>query len=134
MRIIGGISVAVCCLIGCAASVEAQTFVPTISLKGGESTDLMNVYWTVNCRSMLKGTPEVEIIEGPPQISAMIREAMVIPRGSNCAKPVPGGTLVLTAARDIDDASNTRLTLRVKYKGKDGNRQSSLVYDVALFP
>jgi hypothetical protein len=47
---------------------------------------------------------------------------------------VPGGTIVLTADKEIDDPSTTRLTLRIKYQGKDGNRQSSVVYDLALFP
>jgi hypothetical protein len=116
-----------------AISARAQTFVPTISLKSGESTDLLNVYWVVNCRSMLKTTPQVEIIDGPPQVSVAVKDAMVTPRGQNCAKPVQGGTVVLTA-KEIDDPSNSRLTLRIKYNGKDGNRQSSLIYDVALFP
>jgi hypothetical protein len=134
MRIIGGISFAVYCF-GLVSSVaSAQTFVPTISLKSGESTELMNLYWTVNCRSVLKRTPEVEIIDGPPQVSATIREAMVTPRTAGCAKPVSGGILVVTAAKEIEDPSSTRMTLRIKYAGKDGNRQSSLVYDVALFP
>jgi len=116
------------------AAVRAQVFVPTISLKSGESADLLDVYWAVNCRSVLKGTPEVEIVDGPPAITVSVREGMVLPRILNCAKPVQGGTVVLTAPKEIDDASNTRLTLRIKYKGKDGNRQSSVVYNLALFP
>jgi hypothetical protein len=123
-----------CCLAGLyETSAWAEGFVPTISLKSGETFDLMNVFWVVNCRSVLKATPQVEIIDGPPQISAVVKEGMVMPRIANCAKPVKGGTIVLTAG-EIDDTSNTRLTLRIKYQGKDGNRQSSVVYNVALFP
>jgi hypothetical protein len=124
-----------CCLAGLyeGTSASAQGFVPTISLKSGESFDLMNVFWVVNCRSVLKATPQVEIIDGPPQVAAVVKEGMVMPRIAGCAKPVKGGTIVLTAA-EIDDPSNTTLTLRIKYQGKDGNRQSSIVYNVALFP
>jgi hypothetical protein len=82
---------------------------------------------------MLKSTPQVEIIDGPPNVTVAVKEGMVMPRIRNCAKPVKGGTVVLTAA-EIEDASTTRLTLRIKYQGKDGNRQSSVIYDLALFP
>jgi hypothetical protein len=137
MRTISKTLLSICCL-GLAgflgsAPARAQAFVPTISLKSGETTDLMNVYWSVNCRSMLKSTPQVEIIDGPPNVTVAVKEGMVMPRIRNCAKPVKGGTVVLTAA-EIEDASTTRLTLRIKYQGKDGNRQSSVIYDLALFP
>jgi hypothetical protein len=134
MRLISKTLLSTFCL-GLVSSVaSAQTFVPTISLKGGESAELSNVSWTVNCKSMLKDTPEVEIVDGPPGVTASIRPGMVLPRVANCAKPVEGGTVVLTAGKEIDDPSNTRITLRVKYKTKDGNRQSSMVYNLALFP
>jgi hypothetical protein len=138
MRLVSKTLIAILCLVAVgslfAAAARAETFVPTISLKSGESTDLFNVYWAVNCRSVLKGTPEVEIIDGPPHVTVTFKEGMVTPRYQSCAKAVPGGTVVLTAAKDIEDPSTSRLTLRVKYRGKDGNRQSSFVYDVALFP
>src|SRR5829696_5621550 len=88
-----------CCLAGLygGTSASAEGFVPTISLKSGESIDLMNVFFVVNCRSVLKATPQVEILDGPPQVSAAVREGMVLPRIANCAKPVKGGTIVLTA-------------------------------------
>jgi hypothetical protein len=137
MRTISKTLLSICCL-GLAgflssAPARAQSFVPTISLKSGETADLTNVYWAVNCRSMLKSTPQVEIIDGPPNITVAVKEGMVMPRIQNCAKPVKGGTVVLTAA-EIEDPSTTRLTLRIKYQGKDGNRQSTVIYDLALFP
>jgi hypothetical protein len=137
MRFASRTLLAICCFCVTAlcagTSASAQGFVPTISLKSGESFDLMNVFWVVNCKSVLKATPQVEIIDGPPQISAVVKEGMVMPRVQSCAKPVKGGTIVLTAG-EIEDQSTTRLTLRIKYQGKDGNRQSSILYDVALFP
>jgi hypothetical protein len=81
----------------------------------------------------LNGTPTVEIVDGPPGVSVAVKDAMVVPRWLNCAKPVPGGKLMISA-KDIEDASYTRLTIRVTFKTKDGERQRSEVYNLSLFP
>src|SRR5215831_2731666 len=79
----------------------AQTIyfgVDDIALKNGESTEVAEVYYIgQNCKSLLKATPEVEILDGPPGVTATIREEMVVPRGLGCAQGVPGGKLVITA-------------------------------------
>ena len=79
------------------------------------------------------GAPEVEILEGPPGLTLSIKQGMVLPRRLNCAEKVPGGVLVATA-KDITDPVQGRLVYRIKYKTKDGDRQTSNSYNVSLFP
>lgn len=104
-----------------------------IALKSDESVDLGTVYWVVNCRSILIGMPVVEILEGPPELTLSIKEGSVVPRRQNCAKPVQGGNLFVTA-KTIGEAKEAKLTYRIKYKTKDGDRVTSNVYTVSLFP
>jgi hypothetical protein len=57
------------CVLG-GAPAQAQTISGTlaIALKSGESFELGDVYWiSSTCNSMLIGTPEVEILDGPPE-------------------------------------------------------------------
>jgi len=103
--------------------VDAQTNVQRITLKNGESVELHPIYWVVNCRSIMVGMPEIEILEGPPEVTLAIKEEMVLPRRFNCANRVPGGTIVATA-KDVKEPVETKLTYRVKYKTKDGDRQT----------
>jgi hypothetical protein len=112
------------------AGVHAQT---RIALKSGESTELGLVYYLSNCASIMVGDPEVEVLEGPPELTLSFKPGMVIPRAQKCAKPVRGGTLIVTA-KDIDEPKQATLTYRVKYKTKEGDRQRSGVYNVSLFP
>jgi hypothetical protein len=79
------------------------------------------------------GSPQIEILEGPAELNLAIKEGMVIPRRQNCAKPVPGGTVVATA-KDVKEPTQARLTYRIKFKTKVGDRQESHVYNVSLFP
>src|SRR5262245_32787368 len=117
-------------LVGCAliplSSIyaPAQTIIgaPSLALKSGETTELGNIYYTVNCRSLLKGVPRAEIIDGPPGISINVQEAQVTPRWNACPKTVPGGKLLLSA-KDVQDLSYSSVTIRVTFKTKDGDRQ-----------
>jgi len=115
----------------------AQTIyfgVSDIALKNGESTELGDVYYIgSNCKSLLKATHEVEILDGPPGVTAAINEAKVVPRTVGCASPVPGGKLVISA-QGIEDYSRSRMVLRVKYKTTLGDRQLSRDVNVTLFP
>jgi hypothetical protein len=104
-----------------------------IALKNGESAELGTVWWVANCRSIMVGMPEVEILEGLPGLTLSIKEAMVLPRRLNCANQVPGGILVATA-KDVTDPVQGKLIYRIKYKTKDGDRQLSNTYNVSLFP
>src|SRR5262249_5603414 len=116
-------------------AAAAQTLVgaTSIALKSGETAELGQLYWVINCRSQLKATPTVEIVDGPPGVSVTVKDAMVVPRFQGCAKPVAGGKVTI-AAREIDDYSYSRLTLRITYRTRDGDRQASAVYNLSLFP
>lgn len=121
-------------LTGSSAQSQSWQFnAQSIALKSGESTEVADVYWVMNCRSLLLSLPEVTILDGPPGVTAAITEAMVVPRFQQCPKPVRGGKLRLTADK-IDDASNTIVTIRVRYKTKDGVRDRSMTFPLALFP
>ena len=110
--------------------VHAQT---RIALKSGESTTLGPVYSVRNCASIMVGNPEVEVLEGPEELTLEIKKGNVIPRRQNCAKPVPGGTLIATV-KEVNERKDAKLTYRVKYKTKEGDRQTSGTYNVSLFP
>jgi hypothetical protein len=116
-----------------ATDAPAQRNTPRIALKSGESAEVLNVFLIANCRSIAIGSPELEILEGPPELSVTIKEQPIIPRAYNCANPVPGGKVVVTA-KDVDERKEAKLTFRVKYKGKAGDRQFSYIYNVSLFP
>jgi hypothetical protein len=119
---------------GDAHSQTIQYAVRQIALKSGESTELADVYYvSTNCKSLLKDTPKVEILDGPPGVTAAINPAKVVPRVLGCANPVAGGKLVITA-KDIEDYSFTRMVLRIDYNTSSGERQNSVNVNVTLFP
>jgi hypothetical protein len=111
----------------------AQDSTRSIALKNGESVDLMPVFGEKNCRSILTATPTVEVLEGPPQIKVTVREEMVAPRHAACKDKIKGGVVVVTA-NDVKARTEGKLTFRIKYKGKDGERQTAHTYNVTLFP
>jgi hypothetical protein len=100
---------------------HSQTIV-SLALKNGETIELGPLYWVLRCKSLLKSTPEAEILEGPPGVSVAVKEAMVLPRLQECGNRVAGGMLTVTA-KDIEDPSYSKLTVRVKYRTRDGDRQ-----------
>ncbi|WOJ89201.1 hypothetical protein RZS28_15535 [Methylocapsa polymorpha] len=124
------LSLGVTILTGSAAAQQTES----ISLKSGETVELGNLFWVVNCRSILKGPPVAEVLEGLPEISVTVREQKVIPRKLNCAKEVSGGMLILIAAKDVKARIQGKLTIRIKYPTVDGERQHSREINVTLFP
>jgi hypothetical protein len=114
-----------------AQSWQMQRF--SVALKSGESSEVGDLYYVTNCQSLLVAPIEVTILEGPQGVTASAPEAMVLPRLQQCSKPVKGAKLVLTAGQ-IEDASNTLITLRVRYKTKDGVRDMSQSGTIQLFP
>ncbi len=139
MRFASAASVVGCCFAialaaGCpAAHAQMLDLAPTIALKNGESIELGSVYWVSHCKSILTSTPEVEVLDGPPGVTASVKDAMVVPRRQNCTNKVAGGTL-LVAAKDIQDAGTGQLTLRFTYKTRDGERKFSQVLNIAVLP
>jgi hypothetical protein len=112
---------------------HAQQNVPRIALKGGESVDLRNFFVVTNCQSTLIGKPEVEVLEGPDEVILTFREEMILPRTQSCPKQVPGGIIVATA-REVTDPKEAKLTFRLKFNTKAGQRQISNTYIVSLYP
>jgi hypothetical protein len=105
-----------------------------IALKSGETVEIANLLWAANCRSLLNGPITVEVLQGPPEVTASIREQKVIPHIQNCAKPVVGGILLLTAPKEIKERTQAKVILRVKYPTVDGERQKSHDIDLTLVP
>ena len=118
-------------------AVQAQTIQFTaidIALRNGESAEIANVFYiSSTCKSLLKGTPAVEIIDGPPGVVVAINPASVVPREVGCANPVGGGKLVVTAS-NVEAYSYTRMVLRVNFKTLNGDRQQSVNINVTLYP
>ena len=119
-----------------ASQVQAQSWqmnTQSYALKSNESVDVMDLYWVTSCHSLLTSPPEVTILDGPPGVTASVTEAAVLPRFQQCAKPVKGAKLKLSADK-IEDQSYSMMTLRIKYKTKDGERDKSMTFSLALFP
>ena len=126
-----GVTVA---MVGTGAHAQTITGTPSVALKNGESFELADAYWiSSTCKSMLVSTPEVEVLDGPPGVTVTIKEAMVTPRFFNCATPIKGGKVIITA-NDIEESSYSTLTIRYKLKTKEGERRFSQVYKISLFP
>jgi hypothetical protein len=119
-----------------ASGAQAQSWQmnsQSYALKSGESVELMDLYWVTNCQSLLTSPPEVTVLDGPPGVTAVTTEAMVTPRFQQCSKPVKGAKLKLNADK-VEDQSYSMMTLRIKYQTKDGERERSLTFNLALFP
>lgn len=113
--------------------VSAQA-AEVIALKSGETAEIANLFWVVNCRSLLTGPMVVEVLEGPSDVTASIREQKIVPHIQNCAKPVAGGVLLLTARKEIKQRTEAKVVLRVKYPTVDGERQKGHNIDLTLVP
>jgi hypothetical protein len=103
----------------------------TIVAKSGETVDVMAVYGANRCRSLLIAPPEIEVLQAPPELKLSIREDMVTP--TNCQNKVKGGFVVATVG-EVKEPTEGKVSFRVKYKTKDGTRQSGHVYKVSLLP
>jgi hypothetical protein len=120
---------------GGAQTRTTQYAAADIALKRGETAELGDIWFVnkKNCKSLLKGTPDVEILDGPHGVTAAVNVAEVVPRSLGCADPVAGGKLVITA-KDIQDYATARTTFRIKYRTLDGDRQQNGSLNITLFP
>jgi hypothetical protein len=105
----------------------------SLALKSGETSEVADLYWVSNCKSLLTEKPEVTIMDGPPGVTATVEEAMVTPRIQQCPKPVKGRKLKVTAGT-VDDQTNSIMTLRIRYKTRDGDRDQAMTIKMSLFP
>ena len=113
--------------------LKGQNAPQRLAIKNGESIELHPIYYVSHCHSIMIGLPEIEVLEGPPELKFTIREEPVLPRRQGCAAKVPGGMLLLMA-KGVTEKIEAKLTYRVKYNTKDGPRQTSSAYIVSLFP
>jgi hypothetical protein len=117
------------------SAIKGQIASQRLAVRNGETIELHAVYYVSHCRSIMIGLPEIEILEGPPEVGLSIREEPVLPRRQGCAAKVAGGTLLLTAKGVTDkNKIEANLTYRLKYRTKDGPRETSSTYFVQLFP
>jgi hypothetical protein len=121
------------CYAGLSVGAASAQSPSAIALKSGESVVVQSVWYVSQCRSIMIGMPEVEILEGPPELTLSVAPDKVLPRRLNCPNKVDGGTLTATA-KDVQEPIHTQVTYRVKYKTRDGDRQVSHTYKVDLFP
>jgi hypothetical protein len=103
----------------------------TIVAKSGETIDIRPVYGALHCKSILIATPEVEVLQGPPELKLSVREDMVTPE--KCETKVKGGVLVATVG-EVKQQIDGKVRFRVKYKTKNGTREPGYVYNVSLLP
>ncbi len=115
------------------ANAQITPDLPSLSLKSGEVIEVMDLWWSVNCKSLLKDVPVAEILEGPTEVTVSVKPAMVFARAQNCSEPITGGKLFL-AAKDVADYSTSKLNIRITYDTKDGERIVSESYNITLLP
>jgi hypothetical protein len=118
--------------------IASMTAVPAnaqarLAVKSSETIELGVVYHVLNCKSVMVGAPQIEVLEAPDEIKLSYKEEMVLPRRQGCSNRVPGGKLLLNAA-EIKESGQAKLSYRLKYDTKDGPRQLSGTYLVTLFP
>lgn len=114
-----------------AAPASAKDGERAIVAKSGETVDVREVYGASRCKSILLAPPEVEVLQGPPELKLSVREDMVQPR--NCRDKIKGGYVVATVG-EVKQATEGKVSFRVKYKTKEGTRQIGYVYNVSLVP
>jgi hypothetical protein len=135
MRVVSNSGLAISCLglaiFATPAGTHAQQGLRRIALKSGESTELRNYYFVQHCQSIMIGKPVLDVLEGPEELIVSLKEGTKVPQ--KCTKPVPGGTVIATA-KDVKAPKEAKLTIRLKFNTKVGERQSSNIYNVSLFP
>jgi hypothetical protein len=119
------------------AEVNAQNMMlpgaETVALKSGETEEISDLYYVSNCASLLNSPPQVEVVEGPPGVTASVKEDMVLPRLQKCPTKVKGGKLIVSANK-IEDPSFTQLTVRVTFDTREGIRKQTWVVNLNLIP
>lgn len=111
---------------------------PTLlSMNGGDTLQVRVVTLvTTTCDPLFLSLEGIDILEGPPEISLKFEPGMVhtFTTSRDCPKPVKGGTVMATAAKDIAERKEALLTFRVRFKTKQGQSQNTVRYRVLLFP
>ncbi len=118
-------------LLSAAPASAAEDDNRTLAAKSGETIEVRPVYGASHCKSILTAPPEVEVLQGPPDVKLSVREDMVTPR--NCREKIKGGVVVATVG-EVKQPVDGKLIFRVKYKTKDGTRPIGYEYKISLVP
>ena len=51
------------------SELRGQNAPQRLAIKNGESIELHPVYYVSHCRSVMIGLPEIEVLEGPPELT-----------------------------------------------------------------
>lgn len=124
---------ALACVVVATSATSAQERLKRIALKSGESAELRNYFYITNCVPIMIGQPKLDVLDGPEEVTVTLKEGSILPRGHNCAKPVPGGTVIVTA-KEVSEPKEAKLTIRLQFNTKQGERQDSNTYLLTLFP
>jgi hypothetical protein len=114
--------------IGGQAMAQSPSPPETISIRDGETVPLDNVYWisTATCQSLIKSVPQVEMMEGPPEISLKFEPGKVLALRQNCKKEVDGGRIMATA-KGVIQSMGVMLTSRTYHrKGRRASNYDAL--------
>ena len=114
-----------------AAPALAQEELRTLTAKSGQTIDVRPVYGELHCRSILIALPEVEVLQGPPELKLSVREDQVMPR--KCRDKIKGGYVVATVG-EVKQPTEGKLNFLVKFKTKAGTRKIGYLYTVSLAP
>ena len=118
--------------IGFVTPASAQTS-PSfeIVLKSGETAEVTELWYMSACKSLMKSTPEVEVLDGPPGVTAVVTQKMVLPRNAGCSKRISGALLSVKAG-EITEDSTTDMRIRVRYNTVEGRRDRGMTIRVVL--
>lgn len=121
----------------CGTGARAQNMMipgaQTMALKSGESEEVIDLYYVQNCISLLNSPPQVEVVDGPPGVTASLKEDMVLPRFQKCPGKVKGAKLMVSAGT-VEDPSFSQLTVRVTFDTREGIRKQTFVINLSLIP
>ena len=133
LGIVGVVSGGFAMLIACVSAQAQMNQTQRIAAKSGETIELLPISAWANCRSTLIAPPEVEVMQGPPEITVTAREQMVTMPALACPNKLKGAMLIVTVGQ-VKQPIEGKLTFRVKFKTKGGERQNAWNYNYSLFP
>jgi hypothetical protein len=140
MKAISAMAIALAIGTPVVAQQQQQIPAPTLfSIRGGE-TLMLRLFGAItnDCISTFTAFDGIDMLDGPPEITLNFEPGqvnLITATGKVCPKPVSGGTIVISATKDIGMQKEANLTFRVRYKTKQLNAATlTYRYHLLLFP
>ena len=115
-------------------SLDANATDYPISIKNGETVELIRLSNVAGCKSTLASTPTAEMLLGHSNLSIALQAAQVRPMVPECKDEVPGAILSLVA-NGITAPSTVIIVVRWHYKfQKGGGWSRGRKYVVSMTP